>query len=320
MKKILFAVLGIGVIVGIFMFLQRTPEVAKPYIVRVGNTPILSSKLPLEITKQKNFFQEAGVSVKITEFATSNLLNDALVRGDIDITPQVSLLPLLSSESIAPGKVKIFSVMDLTDEHPYDSIITKEESLIHGIADLAGKKIGVFQGTTATNTLKAFFKDKGIDDSSMQFVQLAPAEHLAALASGSIDALYTYEPAVTIALDKGGYKKIYGSVFAAQLNHSPLGAGLINAQFAKEHPIEAQRVVTAFNKTYDFLRTHERESRDINATLFQLSPSVRNAVPLVYFFHSDTIDRSLVNRLVDIFVAIGELKTKVDLTNAYYPQ
>ncbi len=318
MKKSAFALLGLVIIFGIW-FLSSHQEATKPYTVRVGNIPILSSKLPLEITRQKNFFQEAGVSVQITEFATSNLLYDALVRGDIDITPEVSLLPLLSSESIDPGKVKIFSVMDFTSEHPYDSIITKNDSAIGTLADLAGKKIGVFQGTTATNTLKAFFTDQHIDASSVQFVQLAPAEQLAALASGSIDALYTYEPAVTIALDQGGYKKIYGSVFAAQLNHSPLGAGLINARFAAEHPAEAGKVVAAFNRSYDFLRTNEQESRSIAATLFQLNSQVRDSVPLVYFRHSNAIDRTLVNRLIDIFVTIGELKTTVDLSHAYYP-
>jgi ABC-type nitrate/sulfonate/bicarbonate transport system substrate-binding protein len=182
---------------------------------------------------------------------------------------------------------------------------------------LKGKKIGVFSGTTATSMLRLFFKDKGIDSSTMQFVQLPPPQQLTALSAGSIDALFAYEPTVTIGLTSG-MRKIYGSVYAEQVNHNPLGGGLLTARFISEHPAEAKKVVDALDRANDYIRTNDKETRDIAAALFKFSPEVASSVSLSYANHTTQIDKAVVNQLVDLFVSAGELKSKPDLANAYY--
>jgi len=305
------------VIVVIVVF-AVTSKPTESYVVKIGNIPIMLSKLPLEIALQKGFFKDAGIAVQVTQLASSNLVSDALLRGDLDITPEISILPFINAEVVDPGKLKIFSVTDLTIDIPFDSIIVKSDSSINSIIDLKGKKIGVFPGTTATNMLKIFFKEKGIDASGIQFVQLPPSEHLVALSASSIDALHAYEPTVSIAITDGNMKKIYGSVYAEQVNHSPIGAGFLTTKFINEHPREAKKVVTALNRAYDYIRTNEKDSRVIAGDLFKFTPQVSAIVSLPYFNYLNQIDKETMDKLLDFFVVGGEIKSKPDLTNSYY--
>jgi len=317
MKKIIIGGIVVLIIISVAVFAVKSKP-TESYVVKIGNIPIMLSKLPLEIALQKGFFEDAGVVVQVTQLASSNLVSDALLRGDLDITPEISILPFINAEAVDPGKLKIFSVTDLTIDIPFDSMIVKSDSSINSIVDLKGKKIGVFPGTTATNMLKIFFKEKGIDVSGIQFVQLPPPEQLVALSAGSIDALHAYEPTVSIALADGSMKKIYGSVFAELVNHSPIGAGFLTTKFVNEHPREAKKVVTALNRAYDYIRTNEKDTREIAAGLFKFTPQVSAVVSLPYFNHSNQIDKGTMTTLLDLFVRGGEIKSKPDLTNAYY--
>ncbi len=315
MKKTLFIFIAIVALVLIVVFLQKSKQ---QYVVRVANLPIIASKLSLAVAEQKGFFEQEGVLVEIIELASSNLVSDGLLRGDIDITSEISLIPFLNANNIDPGKIQIFSVTDLTANAPFDSILVKANSLINDVNGLAGKKIGVFAGTTATNMLKLFLQQKGIDSSEIQFIQLPAGEQLPALAAGSIDALFAYEPTVSVALADGNVRKIFGSVYADQLDHNPIGGGLVNAQFVQDHPREAEKVIRALNRAYDFMRTNEAESREIAMAVFKFNPAVAETVALPYFRHSSAIDKNTVNDFLNLLVTAGELKSKPDLANAFY--
>jgi ABC-type nitrate/sulfonate/bicarbonate transport system substrate-binding protein len=318
MKKIVWSIVLVLMGIIVIAFAVNSSKLDEDYVVKIGNIPIIPSKLPLEIAIRKGFFDKVGIKIQVTELQSSNLVSDALVRGDVDITPEISLLPFVTAELVDPGKMKIFSVTDLTTEAPFDSILVKSDSKIASIKDLEGKKIGVFPGSTATNILKLLFKKNGIDYSLIQFIQLPPAQHLTVLSVGSIDALHAYEPIVTIGIIEGSAKKIFGSVYADQLNHNPLGAGLLSAKFLNEHPREAKKAIEAINMANDFMRTNDKETREIAKEIFKFSPEVADAVSIPYYNHSDKIDKNIVEQLVDLFVAGGEIKSKPDLTNLYY--
>ncbi len=317
MKKpfLIIGTLIILVILSVFFLRSNKPS---DYVVKIGYLPITASQLPLEIAQQKKFFEDQGITVQTTLLQTSNQIVDALARGDIDVTPEISILPYLNAEMVDPGKMKIIALTDITSDVPFDSLLVKESSPIRTLEDLKGKKIGVFPGTSASNMFKLFLKDKGIDSSTIQFVQLPPPQHLTALTAGSIDALFTYEPTISIALTSGGIRKVYGSVYSEQLDHSPLGVALVSTQFVNKYPREAKKVVNAFDKAFDYLRTNDKDVRGMTKTIFKLDQKVVDVLGMTYFRNSQQIDKTLTNKLLDILVASGEFKSKPDLTNAYY--
>jgi ABC-type nitrate/sulfonate/bicarbonate transport system substrate-binding protein len=317
MKKS-FWITGIVVVLALVAVWIGSSNKPSDYVVKIGYLPITASQLPLEIAQQKKFFEDQGITVQATQLQTSNQIVDALARGDIDLTPEISILPYLNAEMVDPGKMKIIALTDITSDVPFDSLLVKENSTIKTLEDLKGKKIGVFPGTSASNMFKLFLKEKGIDSSTIQFVQLPPPQHLTALTAGSIDALFTYEPTISIALTSGGIRKIYGSVYSEQLEHSPLGVALVSTQFVNNHPREAKKAVNAFDRAFDYLHTNDKDVRDMTKTLFKLDQKVVDVLGMTYFRNSQQIDKTLVAKLLDILVASGEFTSKPDLTNAYY--
>src|SRR6266536_781630 len=102
----------------------------------------------------------------------------------------------------------------LSSSNALDKIIVKEDSPLHAIGGLRGKKIGVFPGTAPSHMLSAFFKKHGVDPSTISMVHLPPQAQISSLESVAVDALFAYEPVTTAALVHGGHRQLFGSVYA----------------------------------------------------------------------------------------------------------
>lgn len=289
----------------------------KTNTVKIGYLPILAS-LPLYVAQENQYFETGGISIEFVQLQSSNQLVDALVRGDIDIVVESSAVPVLIVESIDPNKIKIFSVSDITSQTPFDSIIVQKDSTLESLKDLEGKKIGVFPGSTATNLLKAYLEDSGIDTKNIEFVKIIPPNQLPALYEGSIDALHAYEPTTTIAIESNNAKKLYGSIYAKQLNHNLQGVALISSDFVRENPELAEKVINSFDKASDFMKTNDKETREIITKYVKVNEDVAENTVLLYMGRSDEINEDILQDYADMLFKLGELETKVDVSDLIY--
>lgn len=310
----LIVVVVIVIIGGFFVFNQKKPETM---VVRIGYLPIMAS-LPLYVAQENGYFSQQGVQVEIIQMQSSNQLVDALVRGDIDIVVESSAVPALIAETIDSGKIKIFSTSDITPETPFDSLIVKKESSLNSLKDLEGKKIGTFPGSTATNLLKKYLSDKGVDVSKIEFIQVVPANQLSALYAGSIDVLHAYEPTTAIALQGGNAKKLYGSIYAEQLNHNPQGVALISTKFISENSRLAKKTVDAFNQASDFISKNDAKTREIVVKYVKIDKAVADNVIFLYMSKSDKINKDALQTYADMLNAVGEMKNKINVSNVFY--
>lgn len=286
-------------------------------VIKIGYLPILAS-LTLYVAQENSYFDEQGIKIETIQLQSSNQLVDALLRGDIDVVPESSVIPVLAVETLDSGKIKIFSVSDATLETPFDSLVVKKDSELNTLNDLENKKIGVFPGSTATNLLKKFLSDKGIDISKIEFVQIIPPEQLPALFADSVDVIHSYEPTTTIALESGETRKLYGSIYAEQLNHNPAGVGLISTKFIKENPDLAKKTIDAFNKASDFIKQSDAETRKIIPKYIKVEQNVADKVVFLYMSRSDEINKDATQAYADMLFELGELKTKLDVSGLFY--
>jgi len=293
------------------------PAEQKQESVRIGYLPILAS-LPLYVAQENGYFADANIQIETIQLQSSNLLVDALIRGDIDFVVESSAVPAIIAETIDPGKIKVFSISDITPEAPFDALIIKKDSELITLEDIKDKKIGVFPGSTATKLLKKFLDDKNIDTSGIEFVQLIPPNQLPALTSGSIDVLHSYEPITAIALENGDAKKLYGSVYAEQLNHNPQGVALVSASFLKDSPETAKEVIGAFDRTSDFIRENDSETRRIVSKYVKVDKKVASKVVFLYMSKSNKIDHQVLQDYADMLHELGELEGKLDVSNIVY--
>ncbi len=302
-------------VVGAFFVFYSKQEETK--VVKIGYLPIMAS-LPLYVAQENNYFTEQGTQIETMQLQSSNQLVDALVRGDIDIVVESSAVPALIAETIDSGKIKIFSVSDITPETPFDSLIVKQNSALNSLEDLEGKKIGVFPGSTATNLLKKFLSDNSVDVSKIEFTQIVPANQLPALYAGSIDALHAYEPTTAIALQSGNAKKLYSSIYAEQLNHNPQGVALISTKFISENSQLAKKTIKAFNQASDFISQNDAKTREIVVKYVKVDKSVADNVVFLYMSRSDKINKNVLQLYADMLYDIGEMENKIDVSTLLY--
>lgn len=286
--------------------------------VRIGYLPIISS-LPIYIAQENKLFEKAGIKVTYKILQSSNDIVNALIAGEIDVSPELSIVPVLHLEEKFPNNIRIFSHSKITKDKPFDKLIVREDSGIGKLSDLQGKKIGVFPGTTALNMLKEFLRKNNVDINKITFVQLAPPVQLQSLESKAIDALLSYEPTTTIALLQKKYKVLYSSVFTELLNPTPLGVAIISRNFEKEYPELAKKVINVIDNSVAYMNNNEKDSRKLLIKYNKLLPEASEKTVLLNMTLSSDVNYKNIQELVNIFVITGELKNTLESKKSLEP-
>lgn len=307
------ALLGAGI--ASVTFLSWLPEKHTP--VRIGYLNITAS-LPMFIAEEKGFFAEDGVQVETYPTASSNQLVDGIVAGNLDVFVEASAVPVLAVELQSPGRLKVFSVSSITRQAPFDALLVREDSPFTNLQDLAGKKIGVFPGSTATNLLRKFLADRGVNVSSITFVPTPPQNHLTALLEGSVDAVHAYEPTIAIALSRGGVRQLFGSAYAEMLDRNPQGVAVVSAVFLAADPETARKVIRALERAMVFMRENDAEARQILASRMNLQPEVANRSVFLYMLPHLEVDASIFQKYADMLTELGELQGRVSVDGLLY--
>jgi ABC-type nitrate/sulfonate/bicarbonate transport system substrate-binding protein len=278
----------------------------------------ITASLPLFIAEANGYFSHEGVRYKSIPFATSNQLVDSIASGNINLFIEASAVPLLALESQAPGRVKVFSVSAITPATPFDALLVPTSSSIQSLQDLAGKRIGVFPGTTAGALLRRFLANNGVDTATLVMVPVPPELQLTALQNNSVDALHSYEPTVAIALNRGDVKKLYGSVYAQMLTPNPQGVAAISVDFLRRNSATAAATVRALERAMLYMRTNEAGAKEILSRRLRLDAAVTATTTFLYMLPHTEIDSNIFQRYADMLREIGELKAPIDVRDILY--
>jgi len=317
MKLKIFSISAIILIALVIGFQISGNLVSKEKTIKIGYLQSLVS-LPIFVADENKYLEKEGIKYELVKISSSEQVLESLLTNNIDLVFETSFVPILHAESKSPGNVKIFSVTDLTKDKPFDSLLVKGDSAIKELKDLESKKIGVFPGTTSTNMLRHFLNFKNIDTKTIQFVQIPPSGQLEALSKGSVDALLSFEPNNAIAIKKLSAKRMFGSVFAEQINHNPQGVAVFSTRFVKENPELSKKVVSVFDKSVEFIRTREAETRQIISKRLKIESDVVNSMTLFYMVKNNEVDKSKVQEYIDFLFELKEIERKVDVNEIIY--
>ena len=279
--------------------------------VRVAYLQIIPS-LPVFVAQEQHLFDKEDLQVKAIALGSSNDLVNAMLAGQADILPAVSLVPIIHLEIQSPGRVRIFSHSRMNGSNALDKIIVRDFSPLHSIEDLRGKKIGVFPGTAPGRMLAQFFQKHGVDPGTVVMVQLPPQAQISSLDSGAVDALFSYEPVTTTALVRGGYQQLFGSVYADLLNPCPIGASVISREFERNYPEVATHAVSALQQGVDFMAAHPAESRALLSKYIKLSPEIAAQVNVADVTLSNRVDVANLQQFIDLLYQSGEIPERID--------
>lgn len=275
--------------------------------IKVGYLPMVSS-LTHFVAVEKGYYKEEGLEVEANPIKTSNLIAQDLVAGHIDVGIELSIVPLLKQLENSPNSAKIFSISNITSENGFDGILAKANSPLIKLEDLAGKKVGVFPGTTAKKSLAEIFKTKFPNLQLPTFIELDPPLHIQTLESGDIDALFTYEPTLTLGIVKNNFKIISTSVYAMQYSPNPIGVAAVNEKWLQENPETAKAFFNAIDKSVEFIKNNPAEARQILAKATNLDKNVADAMHIMPLSVSTQIDFENLKGYLDVLKTIGEIK------------
>jgi len=143
--------------------------------------------MPFQFAKVNDLYDEAlGVRVRWVAFDTGTAMSAAMASGDIEISVSQGIPPFVVAAS-AGQDIQVVDVAVSYSENDNCVVSAGLEIDKTNVSELAGKKIAVPLGTAAHYGFLSQMNHFGMDVTSFDLVDMAPAEGAAALAQGSID-------------------------------------------------------------------------------------------------------------------------------------
>jgi aliphatic sulfonates family ABC transporter substrate-binding protein len=144
----------------------------------------------LLVAKNMNLFEKVGLAPTYQKFVAGLPMIEAARNDQIDLG-DVGSVPFLIGLSRGVDWVMI----GISDEGAYtEGLVARKNSGINSFADLKGKRIGCFTGSTAHFGLVMALRQTGIRPEQVEVVPLTPADQFAALMTNRIDVAMTWEP------------------------------------------------------------------------------------------------------------------------------
>jgi NitT/TauT family transport system substrate-binding protein len=230
----------------------------------VGYWPITAA-LPFFVATKQGYFKAAGVDVELVKFADQVKVTEALLAGRINATATgTGSTQLAVAEIASPGLFKILGANLSNEKSILDEVIVAKGAPYKKISDLKGKKFATGVGPQAVVEAKQILVKNGITDVTP--MELSPAQHVAAVASGQVDAAYTYEPNGTVGRVGGTIQILESGVRAKYLlgdgNASWYGgAAVIATDVLQKDPGAVKKYITGMKRGFELVRKNLNDAR-----------------------------------------------------------
>jgi NitT/TauT family transport system substrate-binding protein len=290
----------------------------------VGYWPV-SAALPFFVADHNGFFKDAGADVELVKFADQVKVTEALLAGRIQATATGTGSTQLATAEIAqPNFFKILGANLSSDKSILDSIIVAKGAPYKHVSDLKGKKVATGVGPQALLEAKIILTRAGVTDVTPQ--ELSPAQHIAAVASGQVDAAYTYEPNGTIGHLQGLTDFLEVGVRSRYLLGNPSapwygGAAVITTEFMKSDPAATKKYITGMKRGFEEVRKNITAARAIFPSYTPYDVKLSEAIPPITYTLYDEFkpsDIAYFQDNYDLFFAQNILTRKLSVASLLY--
>jgi len=222
---------------------------------RLGHQSWLASG-PFYIAREKGWFAEEGVDVKLVAVEDMGVRAGALATGELDAMVAMVDATVLH---LTP-KSELRFVFAVSDSRGGDGLVATNG--IETVAQLKGRRVAVQPGTTGQFYLNVLLQEAGLAQSDVTVVPLSPGGAGHAFETGKVDAAITWQPWLDRTRDRDR-----GHVLADTSNRPDL---LIEAVVARAGPLEARTaefaaLYRAWRRAVTFAREHPEEADEIMA-------------------------------------------------------
>ena len=244
-----FRFVTISIIAVLCLAAQPFEQPTQAEDVNVAISSVGLYELPLEIAKDKGFYQDEGLNVRVIVVRTG-LQPTALAAGELDFS-SVGGAAIRAAAKGLPVKV----VMGWWDR-PLHILVGKP-----GIKDIKGlknKKVAISSiGSTPYIMVREALSAEGINPDDVIFMSIGGSSaRLAALEAGTVDAT-PLDVAFLEKADKLGLRNI---VYFGDVVNLPLGGLAASDQKIKTNPEQITRMVRATLRGLTFMKTNREDT------------------------------------------------------------
>ncbi len=159
--------------------------------------------MPFQYAKVNGTYDEAmGVKVNWVSFDTGTAMSAAMASGDVQISVSQGVPPFVVATSAGQDIVAVDVAVSYSET---DNCVVHANHEIDkdSAGELAGKKVAVPLGTAAHYGFLSQMNHFGVDISTMEIVDMAPAEGAAALSQSNVDMACGWGGALVRMLEHG---------------------------------------------------------------------------------------------------------------------
>ncbi len=291
--------------------------------VKVGVFPV-SSALPFFVAVERGYFAEQGIEPVPTRMASSTLIIQSFLSGDLEAAPALVTTEAFNVNLITKNTILYLSINGQNEQNRQETFVVRKGIDASSIKDLKGKatKIMAASGPANVAFAKAVLKANGLEDGKDYTMTDLPVNlHVSAMTAGTFDAGYTLEPAGTMLKASGGAVELEGGVVATYILGRKdamtfAAGGAITTRFAKERPDVARRYAIAWRKAIETINNDPktREALKVNTSV---PAEMVMQVGLPKFVMADQVtaqDGADFQKYMDFATAQGIVKGQVDVT------
>lgn len=300
---------------------EKTSETDSEQVV-IGY-PYLRIALPVIVAYNNGFFKEEGLDVTLKPYETAQPMMDALVSGKIDLGGFCALP--ITFGAMARSKIPLLFLggMYEDDSHPISLLLVKDTNEIKTISDLKEKKIGILPTRAYEVWIEEILKANDIKPEDVIIRQVKPNLQADALFNGSIDALFTNDPAATITLSKGyGIKLTNEALVPKTTKIDPFYFGSFNIRkdYADKNPEIVEKVANALDKAILLINSNP-EIDTIMSLKNYLPEAYRSIVknfPNSYFKTTNEVTDENLNQMKQFYFDRKILPVNIETNNLQY--
>lgn len=176
---------------------REVRESATPVTIAATTFP---ASAPIYVAEEEGLFAKHGIDATVRVYDAGAKALDAAVSGEADYAT-VAETPIV--RAVVEGTAfSVIGTMAQIDEANF--IVTSRERGIARASDLRGKRVGLVPGTTGDFFLHIYLVVSRVPIEDVEVVEMRPDQLVGALLTGEVDAISTWPPFTTQALDSLG--------------------------------------------------------------------------------------------------------------------
>jgi len=238
---------------------------SEPDTLRIGYQ---KGSITLVLAKEHGLLEKrfANTNIKWIEFPAGPQMLEALNIGSLDIASTGDIPPIFAQVAGAD----LVYIGAEPSKPQAETILVRNESPLHSVAELKGRKVAFQKGSSAHNVVLRVLNKAGLTLKDIQPIYLTPADARAAFENGSVDAWAIWDPYYSIALNEGHSRLL--------ANGEGLGLSgpfyTARRAFAEGNGLFIQQVLDELTAADALTRSQRTESIQILARSMGLSEAV----------------------------------------------